>query len=271
MDNSYRSKKTSRIKNAQPLTVRLLFVISLLITNAASVSAAEWSTTEIHYQQGDLDNAFTAGDTKTTIFTLQHASGWQYGSNFFFIDQISTSANDDFYGELYSTFSLSRITGKAVRAGALQDIGIVLGVNVSGDANVKKYLPGLSLSWKVPGFNFVDLLITAYIDASRGDRAPKEDNSFMIDLAWNYPFSIRTHKFGITGHIEYIHQRDNQFGSKVNSWILAQPQLRYDLGYALFDTADILFIGIEYQLWRNKLGNPETDENAAQALVVWRL
>ena len=124
----------------------LSIVLSLLLSGVNTAFAADWSTTEIHYQNGNLDNAYAAGSTDTTLFTLQHASGWKYGSHFFFVDQISTTGNDDFYGELYSTFSLGKMMGKTVGAGALLDVGVVFGINVAGDANVKKYLPGLIIS-----------------------------------------------------------------------------------------------------------------------------
>ena len=29
-------------------------------------------------------------------------------------------------------------------------------------------------------------------------------------------------------------------------------------------------IGIEYQFWQNKLGDPDTDESTVQALLVWK-
>ena len=50
--------------------------------------------------------------------------------------------------------------------------------------------------------------------------------------------------------------------------LLAQPQFRYNLGKTLaFDNP--LHIGIEYQYWRNKLGDRDTDESVVQLLLVW--
>jgi hypothetical protein len=51
---------------------------------------------------------------------------------------------------------------------------------------------------------------------------------------------------------------------------LFQPQLRLDLGELLGTNANQLFVGIEYQYWKNKLGEKGTDDNAAQFLAVWR-
>lgn len=65
-------------------------------------------------------------------------------------------------------------------------------------------------------------------------------------------------------HLEYFGERDNELGGKARSWILAQPQIRWN-------PDDHISLGIEYQLWLNKLGNGDTDENAIQALLVWKL
>lgn len=245
-----------------------------------SAYAANWSVTEVQYQHGNLDAPGFAGggDAATNIITFQHASGWKYGDNFFFIDYIADSKEDgvndsDFYGEWYSNFSLSKITGNDIGIGPISDVGIVLGVNAGADPNVRKYLPGIRLSWDVPGFAFLNTDFTAYIDDSGGvasGGAPSETDSFMVDINWSLPFQIAGQKFSIVGHVEYIGERENEFGEDVSWWILAQPQFRYDLGYALWDAPNEIFVGIEWQIWINKLGDEDTDENAVQALAVWR-
>ncbi|MEH6471428.1 MAG: hypothetical protein V7752_09260 [Halopseudomonas sp.] len=240
------------------------------------VSAADWSTTEVQYQRGELDiPTFAGGGSEyTTIFTFQHASGWKYGDNFFFFDASRASGNSDVYGEFYPNFSLGKISGNDVGFGPVSDVGILAGVNFAADANVVKYLPGVRLALELPGFAFANLDTTAYIDDSDGAAsggAPAEDNSYMVDFNWAYPFKTGSLSWSIEGHVEYIGSRDNEFGDKVSHHILAQPQIRIDLGEQLFDSANQLFVGIEYQYWKNKLGDPNTDESAIQALIVWRL
>ena len=65
----------------------------------------------------------------------------------------------------------------------------------------------------------------------------------------------------IEGHLEYIGGRDNEFGGKVEPWILAQPQFRWSPN-------EHLSLGLKYQYWLNKLGDGATDENTVQALLV---
>ena len=73
----------------------------------------------------------------------------------------------------------------------------------------------------------------------------------------------------MVGHAEYIGRMTDELGNQVRSWILAQPQLTWDLD-AMFGAANHLLIGIEYQYWRNKLGTDNHD-NGCQLLVIWRL
>jgi len=214
---------------------------------------------------------------RTWGISLQPASGWGYGDNFFFVDYLDDSAEDgfndqDFYAEWYSNFSLGKITGQDFGLGPIGDLGLLLGVNLAADADVRKYLPGLRLSWDLPGFAFLNTDFTAYIDDSQGTRrggAPIEGNSFMVDINWAYPFGWAGQSFSIEGHVEYIGARDNEFGTQVKEWILAQPQFRWDAGRSWFGQADRLFLGIEYQWWHHKLG-AENTESAVQALAVWR-
>jgi hypothetical protein len=208
----------------------------------------------------------------TAIITLQHASGWAFGDVFFFVDFLDAQTNEkydfnnkDTYGEAYFNFSSSKIAGISYGDSILRDIGAIGGVNFDADADVLKFLPGIRLSWNIPGFAFLNTDFTAYIDANEGvsgGGAPKEDDSFMIDVNWAYPIEIGGQKFSIEGHAEYIDSRDNEFGGKVKSWILAQPQIRWDIGNALFGNPGKAYVGTELQYWNNKLGDGDTDEFA---------
>ena len=188
--------------------IKAISMTCVLMAVGGEAGAAEWSTNEVHFQYGTLDNPFAGTDSPTKIVTLQHASGWKYGDNFFFIDFIDDSDTDDFndtdyYGEFYTNFSIGKL-GKDMSIGMLRDVGIILGVNAAGDANTLKYLPGLRLSWDVLGFAFLNTDMTAYIDASKVDVAIEEEDSFMIDVNFARPFDIGSQSFSLEGHAEYI-------------------------------------------------------------------
>ncbi|KID57260.1 nucleoside-binding outer membrane protein [Pseudoalteromonas luteoviolacea] len=243
---------------------------------ASSAYAADWSNTQLHINHGDFKNPFSQNEANTTVYSLQHSSGYQYGDNFFFIDYLVDDLDDnyqdrDFYGEWYSTFSLSKTAGLEFQNGVIKDIGLVAGFNMAGDSKVMKYLPGVKVSWNAEGFSFLSTLFTAYIDDNEGvakGGAPAESSSWMIDIAWGYPFNIGNQKFEVTGHVEYIAQRENELGVDVKGWLLAQPIVRWDLGHALEMSEGQLYLGLEWQYWRNKLGT-DTNESVPQMHVAW--
>ena len=256
------------------IAVAALAVLAALAAAAAPVAAQ----TEFHFQFGELLNPFSAQEEESFVLTLQQATQWKYGDSFFFIDYLDDRGRDgfnerDFYGEWYPTLSLGKMTGKTVGGGPLADVGFIAGLNAAGDAKVVKYLPGLRLAWKAPGFIFLNTDLMLYLDGSSGvgaGGAPKTDDSWTFDVNWLYLFDVGGQSFQITGHAEYIGSVTNEFGTTYAGTILAQPQFRWDAGKAFGGDAGKLFAGIEYQYWSNKLGTEE-DESAVQLLLVWQL
>ncbi|TBN55313.1 nucleoside-binding protein [Hansschlegelia quercus] len=240
--------------------------------------AFTFSTTEIQFQMGRLKNPFAAsGATKawTPIVTLQHASSWVFGDVFFFIDFLDDKHRDGFndedaYGELYLYFSSAKLLGMKY-GGALKDVGIVAGVNAGADPDYRGYLPGVYLDWNVPGFAFFRTQFTALIDDSKknGGNGSQKDG-WQADASFAAPFELAGQYFSFEGHIEYTeNSRNKTYNSKMKDWILAQPQLRWDAGYALTGKKDVFFLGTEYQFWMNKLGT-NVDESRFQGLAVVR-
>ncbi|GAB1259165.1 hypothetical protein NBRC116494_36670 [Aurantivibrio plasticivorans] len=261
--------------------IRLLLLPALLtFLLISSVFGSEWSETELHLQYGNLDApSFAGGETaRTSIVTLQNSSGWKYGQNFFFVDFAFDDNTDGFneasaFAEFIPTLNLNDVTGSDLSIGPVRALGLVLGLNVATSAKKMKVMPGLKLFFDAPGFAYLNTDIMRYIDKSRGlDKggAPAEDDSWQIDTAFLFPFSVGQHRFSVTGHVEYVHARKNDLGDDIPYSVLSQTQFRYDLGHAVWEQKDRLFVGIEYQYWRNKLGDPSTTESAPQLLIVWR-
>lgn len=251
--------------------------------------SADWSTTELHYQYGNLKKPYQGGgsaaDTKgTPVLTMQHSSGWKYGDNFFFVDysrygrtdaetESAVLANDELYAELYANFSLNKITGYEFDLGPVDDIGLVAGLNFAPEIDALYYLPGFRIVFDIPGFDFANLDITARIQDGPTKLSVKEEGSFMLDFNWAYPFIIAESRWSIEGHVEYTHMSEQSIHGVViddrESWLLTQVQVRLDIGHFL-GSPDQLFAGMEYQYWRNKLGDPDTDESVPQLLIAWR-
>ena len=258
-----------QMTKARKFTGRLVLSLVAFVFVQTALGA-DWSNTELQLQYGTLDvPAFAGGgDSVHLIYTLQHASGWKYGDNFFVFDVIDARDRGfqdfDIYGEWYGNLSLGKLLDKEVGSGPVTDIGLIVGLNWAADANVRKYAAGIRLALDLSKFSFANLDIMAYVDDSEGvasSGAPREDNTFLIDFNFARPFQIGSAKFSIEGHVEYVGERDNELGGKSKWWILAQPQIRWH-------TCERIALGIEYQFWTNKLGDPTTDESAVQALFV---
>jgi hypothetical protein len=177
---------------------------------------------------------------------------------------------------MYINFSSTKLLGIKYGNGLIRDIGFVQGFNFDADANVYKILPGIRLAWNIPGFAFLNTDWMAYLDASTGVKpgtfnAPAETDSAMLDVNFaTKSVRIAGQYFHAEGHIEFVAPRKNEFGQDVAWHIFGQPQLRWDAGYAFTGKRDRFFLGTEYQIWINKLGEDETNESAFQALGVWR-
>ena len=259
----------------------------------SSANAQHWGATEAQFQYGNLHQTGTGGATAdTAIFTFQYAGGWKYGETFFFVDlsHFRSDKNGDnpfnpgadgseAYAEWYTAFYLGKISGKSFKFGPVKDIGLVAGFNWAPDVDSMWYLPGVRFSLDLPGFAFATLDVTAFINQSFADASATEfkifdeGNSWMTDFSWDYPFKIGKTGWSVVGHVEYIDGRTqvNTFGTtELSWWVLAQPQVRLDLGELLYKTENQLFVGIEYQYWKNKQGEDGTTDNAVQLLVVWR-
>ncbi len=242
------------------------------------VASPASSQLEVHYQRGNILNPLTATSGPTSIFTLQHAGGWRAGGSFFFldylVDDVADGFNDrDLYGEWYPTLSLGSLARRGVGVGPVRDFRLVAGVNLGIQSKVLKYVPGVELAWEVPGFVFVNTMLGALVDASGGlesGGAPATEDGWNLDVSWLAVFQLGGQSFSFTGHAEYMSGVVNEVGEEYPGGILAQPQLRWDVGRALSDAANVLHAGVEYQLWTNKLGTTR-DERTLQLLVVWQL
>src|SRR6187402_821625 len=78
-------------------------VAMLPLLAADSQAGSNWSTTNFQYHYG---TDYEWGDEKRTLITLEHANGWKYGDNFFFVD--ITNPNRD--GEATGTSTYSEIS-----------------------------------------------------------------------------------------------------------------------------------------------------------------
>ena len=248
----------------------------VLAAHAAAL-AQSWSVTEFQYQGGRaLRPHAVSPDGFQHIQTLQHASGWKYGENFFFVDMICCSgsqADREVYLEWYPYLSLGAITGRKLSWGPIRDAGPLFALNWGAQAKFLALGPAARIQLDLPGFAFANLDYMYLLDRTKGleaGGAPKEGPSHVVDFNWGLPFKVGKASFSFEGHGEWKSPRDTEFGVRAPYWILLQPQFRVDLGKALAGLEGRWFAGIEFHVWINKFGFKDAREILPQLLMVYR-
>jgi len=235
------------------------FLTMALMTNASS---ADWQSTNVQLLHGsdyeDLGGAID--DKEKTVFTFEHANGWKYGDNFFFLDVSNpSSVGTAYYSEFAPRFSFGKITGSDLSFGIVKDVMFAMGWEFG--SNLHAVLYGVGMPLDLPGFAFSD--INFYVRESSSDTFGKSKTGYQVTFDWLYPFSVGSTKWAFEGFIDYAFGEDGGANAKEDN-IIAGPRLLLDVG-------DALQVGIEYQIWRNKFGINGVDEDVAQIMLKWKM
>lgn len=261
------------ITSTRSITRRALAATALIagigLGEPAFAGAAKWSSTNIQYLYGtQYEPIFGNGDETRSIITLEHVNGWALGDNFFFVDitnadHTGQETGTEFYGELSPRLSFSKMTGKDLSFGIVQDVLITTTAEI-GDAGdgFHNYLYGIAADLKLPGFTFFQF--NWYV---RNEINAKTDVGQQITLVWLVPFSIGALDFAFEGFFDYAYDLDSDEAPTEDN-IITAPRLLVDVGKA-FGAPGTLQAGVEYQMWRNKFGIDGIDENVPQAMLKW--
>ncbi len=132
-------------------------------------------------------------------------------------------------------------------------------------------LLGPTFDLAVPGFAFFNVDVLAYRDSGTfsgfggGHLCGSTKTTYQVTPAWNLPFSIGPAKFSFGGFMDVIGSHGT-----CKQQVLTQPQLRRDVGNH-FGSPGKVFVGIEYQYWKNKFGIDGRKESFPQAMLAWKL
>ncbi|RZL38053.1 MAG: outer envelope protein [Rubrivivax sp.] len=259
-------------------TTRLLCTTVAALA-ATTAQAADWSDTSIGYRTGNkFAEPFGVNDIKKNIVNLTHASGYSYGTNFFNADLLLSDKKDpsspnsgsgasEVYIVYRHTLDLAKISGNPMAFGPVRGVGITGGfdANVKVDAgyNSRKQMLvlGPTLMMDVPGFLNISLL------ALRESNAPYNKFSstatprytykthMMLTASWSIPLGKLPLAF--EGFANYIASKGtNEFGGATGPETNFDGQVMYDIGAGAGAAPGKFKVGIEYQYWRNKFGNP---------------
>ncbi|NQD38827.1 DUF5020 domain-containing protein [Permianibacter sp. IMCC34836] len=236
------------------------------------MTAADWSSTNIQLLRGDdFIIPGVADNVEKDIVTLEHASGWKYGDNFFFVDITNGEGTDtEFYGEFSPRLSFGKMADWKPE-GFVKDVLLAAQWNVGKDdaGNVSAYLLGVGFDLAVPKAAFFQFNV--YQRAEHNDQVfgKTDDSTWQLNIAGLFPFDIGNTSWSIGGFADYIGEIDGPFGTN-EAHLLFVPQILLDVG-ALAGAPGMIQAGIEYSYWKNKFGVDGENERVVQLMLKWTL
>jgi nucleoside-specific outer membrane channel protein Tsx len=244
--------------------VSRVLALALLATASTTSQASEWSTTNVQLLYGD---GYELGDNSMAIMTLEHANGWKYGDNFFFLDVTNpTAKGTSYYAEFSPRLSLGKITGKEMKFGIVKDV-LLAGTQEMGE-DLRATLLGVGLALDLPKFAFADLNLY-YRKSHRDWLAAQTDGGAQLTIDWLLPFNLGNQKLAFEGFADYAWGEKGGSAPKADN-LVAGPRLLIDAGN-WFGAPGAVQIGVEYQIWRNKFGVKGFDEEIPQVMIKWTM
>ena len=254
------------------ITNSLILATGLMATGTTLAGdLLQWQGNSITYLYG---KDFTVNPEIQQTFTFEHADGWKYGDNFIFIDKIFYNGKKDsgngpntYYGEISPRLSFGKIFDQKLAFGPVKDVLLAMTYEF-GEGDTEAYLIGPGFDLDIPGFDYFQL--NFYQRTTDGDRAG--DNVWQITPAWSYTIPVGSSDILIDGFMDWVVDNDENRRGTYQANLHFNPQIKYDLGKALKMGDKQLYVGIEYDYWKNKYGIKDsdafdTDQNTASLLL----
>lgn len=245
------------------LSGKALIASGLLAASAFNAQAATWSSSNVQILHG---NDYALGAEERTLLTFENALGWKYGDSFLFIDVTEpTDSGTTYYSEWSPRFSIGKITGKELKYGIIKDVMVSTTLEM-GDG-VRGQLLGIGLPLDLPGFAFANFNLYAR-ESERDFATSQTDTGAQITLTWKRPFSIGSTKWSFEGFLDYAWGEDGGSNPKEDN-LMTAPRLLLDVGALAGAKPGNIEAGVEHQIWRNKFGVKDADEDVTQAMIKW--
>lgn len=239
------------------------------IAGAQQASAALWSDTSIGYRYGTkFAEPFNTQDINKSIVNLTHVSGYKYGTNFFNADMLMSDSKDSSAQEVYvvyrHTLDLGKVTGKEMAFGPVKAVGVTAGFDFNSKndpfyASKKRMLVlGPTFTLDAPGLLNVSLLLLHESNKPVGVASRYTyDIHPMLNVVWGIP--VGSSGLSFEGFMNYIASKGtNEFGGPTSPETNIDMALMYDVGTPMGIGKNALRVGVGYQYWRNKFGNPHS-------------
>ncbi|MFT3777366.1 MAG: outer envelope protein [Ottowia sp.] len=254
-------------------SARLLAVATLaLATLAPAAHALDWSDTSVGFRYGTRFAEPYIGDhiAKRAV-NLTHANGYKWGSNFLNIDLMASDAKDSHAKEAYvvyrHTLDFGKVTGHDLSFGPVRGVGLTAGLdwNTKNDpgygSRQRRWLLGPTVMMDVPGF--LNLSVLAAWDSNRPAAGSpcncryKYDPQWVFNANWGLPLGGTGLSF--EGYVNYYSRKGvDEYGTTTVPQLDVDVALMYDVGAAMGWGKKSLRVGVGYQYWRNKFGQPSS-------------
>lgn len=238
----------------------------------ALASPLLWQNNSVTYLYGQQ---FKVDPSTQQTITLEHASGWSVGDLFVFVDTIKYNGRKNgagdghtFYGEISPRLSFNKLFDANFTLGPIKDV-LLAATYEFGEDDVESYLLGPAVDLAIPGFDYFQ--INSYYRTTDGKR--DGDGVWQITPVWSYTFALGQSDVVIDGFMDWVVDNDKSYHANLHF----NPQIKYDLGKALKWGEKQLYVGIEYDYWKDKYGIDHssdlgqmlkgTNQNTASLLV----
>ncbi|MDQ6627062.1 MAG: outer envelope protein [Pseudomonadota bacterium] len=261
-------------------------VLAAGLLAAVPAHAADWSDTSLSLRYGTkfaepFDNNADGSrvNIKKAIVGLTHADGYKYGSNFFNVDVLLSDSKDPGNGvagkpgaqEVYlvyrHTLDLGKVSGQEFKYGLMRGLGLTAGfdLNTKNDGYGSKkrmFVIGPTLMLDVPGFLNLSALLFDESNAPTGIQQRYHYKNHGA-LEADFGIGIGSLPLAFKGYALYIASKGtNEFGGPTKPETHIDVALTYDVGSVMSMAKNALSIGVEYEYWKNKFGNPSTTPGA---------
>ncbi len=233
---------------------------SLALTATCLAAAPASAEGLLHWQNNSLTylygQSYKVNPNIQQTLTFEHADGWKYGDNFFFLDKIFYNGEDDaqsgsntYYGEFSPRLSLGKIFDQKIQFGPVTDVLLAMTYEF-GEGDTESYLIGPGFDLAIPGFDYFKL--NFYNRTTDGSRPG--DDVWQVTPAWSYTIPVGDSDIVIDGFMDWVVDNDENSRGTYHANLHFNPQIKYDLGKAMGWGAQQFYVGIEYDYWKDKYG-----------------
>lgn len=249
-------------------------VLLLTLLGTGPASALEWMNNSLGFRYGE---GFTTPNNPhriaKRIYSVTHASGYRYGSNYFHLDVLLSDSDDPRKGtdhgssEVYAVYRhqlfASRVFDRDFGNGLVRDYALTLGFDASRNNNLasakkRTLVFGPTLKFDTPGF--LDLSLLYYQERNHsgipGVRHPNHDfdATYMLSLTWLRPFQIGEHDAKFQGFLNHTGEKGGDYNDRDTA---PETLMRAALMVAARPGSKVrpnLYLGVGYEYWHNKFG-----------------